>query len=155
MASIAALVGTVIGTIIVTVWHKAIAEVASRPVPILQKDKIDSIVETIIKKEDEAPKVQEHEDVGDYIDSLWDDGAAPRLAFEKMESVTVTKDTARKITNTCKKLLEYYAMDSGRKKQFEKFRDEIKNFNQDMAKEIDISLFSQCAFWEGKIALYR
>ena len=151
MASIAVLIGTVIGSVILTIFHKPIAEIGSRPLPFLQKDTIDKI----IKKEEEPVSSKKEEDYGDYIDSVWSDGDVPRLAFEKIESVSVNKDTARKITNTCKKLLQYYAMETRRRKQLEKIRDKLLHSFPDMAKEIDTSLFSQCAFWEGKIALYR
>jgi len=63
--------------------------------------------------------------------------------------------TAEKVVNTCKRLLAGYAMEAKRRKQFEKVRDFMVVSFPDLAKEIDMSLFSQCSFWEGKIALYR
>jgi hypothetical protein len=154
MASVTALIGTIIGTVIVTIFHKPIAEITSRPLPFLQKENIDAVVNTITKKEEEE-EPKKVEEVGDYIDSAWSDGETPRRAFEKMEALTINKENARKVTNTCKKLLEYYAMESRRRKQLEKIRDKLVTSFPDLAKEIDMSLFSQCSLWEGKIALYR
>jgi hypothetical protein len=118
-------------------------------------------VETVIgiKKENhvEVP-VKVREVGGDWIDPTWNDADVPRLAFENIESVVDTymdERTAEKVVNTCKRLLEGYAMESKRRKQFEKVRDFMLVSFPDLAKEIDMSLFSQCAFWEGKIALYR
>jgi len=155
MAEVATLVGTIIGTAAFTIWHKGFAEVAMN-----QKEKVEIAVDKIIKKEKEEEEEVEEEEVEedkstDYIDPMWSAGDTPRLAFEKIDSVHITKDSARKITNTCKKLLEYYAMEARRKKQFENIRDKLLVCCPDLAREIDISIFSQCTFYEGKIALYR
>ena len=170
MASVAVFVGTVLSTFVVGVFHKPISEISARILPFLYLENIESAskkvhetvekVETVVvgspKKERVIPvKVRE---VGDYIDSAWSDTDVPRLAFENIEAVLDTymdEHTAEKVVNTCKKLLAGYAMEAKRRKQFEKARDFILVLFPDLAKEIDMSLFSQCAFWEGKIALYR
>ena len=149
MAEVATLVGTIIGTAAFTIWHKGFAEVAMN-----HKEKVEIAVDKIINKETEEEEVKEDEST-DYIDPMWSAGDTPRLAFEKIDSVHITKDSARKITNTCKKLLEYYAMEARRKKQFENIRDKLLVCCPDLAREIDISIFSQCTFYEGKIVLYR
>ena len=170
MASVAVFVGTVLSTFVVGVFHKPIGEISARILPFLYLENIESAskkvhetvekVETVVigspKKERVIPvKVRE---VGDWIDSSWSDTDVPRLAFENIEAVLDTymdEHTAEKVVNTCKKLLAGYAMEAKRRKQFEKARDFILVLFPELAKEIDMSLFSQCAFWEGKIALYR
>jgi len=160
----APIVGTAVGTGIFTIWHKAFAEFFAPVITFLQKEKIDTVKEKIeeLKSFREEEKVfipkRSMKECGDYMDSGWSDGAAPGRAFEKMEAaiaISMSEETARKVTNTCKKLLEVYAMESYRKKQFERVRDALMVTHPNMAKEIDMDLFSQCALWEGKIALYR
>jgi len=171
MASIAAFIGTVLGTSVVTVFHKPICEIGARAFPFLYLENIEKAskkvhetvekVETVITNK----KVEKHvkvpvkvKDVGDWIDSTWSDADVPRLAFENIEAVLDTymdEHTAEKVVNTCKRLLAGYAMEAKRRKQFEKVRDFMVVSFPDLAQEIDMSLFSQCAFWEGKIALYR
>jgi hypothetical protein len=152
MAEVATLVGTIIGTAAFTIWHKGFCEVAMN-----HKEKVEIAVDKIINKETEEEVEEEVEEdkSTDYIDPMWSAGDTPRLAFEKIDSVHITKDSARKITNTCKKLLEYYAMEARRKKQFENIRDRLLVCCPDLAREIDTSIFSQCTFYEGKIVLYR
>ena len=171
MASIAVFVGTVLGTFVVTVFHKPIGEISARALPFLYLENIDKAskkvhetvekVETVITNK----KVEEHvkvpvkvKEVGDWIDSAWSDADVPRLAFENIDAVLdpyMDEHTAEKVVNTCKRLLAGYAMEAKRRKQFEKVRDFMVVSFPDLAQEIDMSLFSQCAFWEGKIALYR
>jgi len=171
MASVAVFVGTVLSTFVVGVFHKPIGEISARILPFLYLENIESAskkvhetvekVETVVvgssKKERVNIPVKVRE-VGDYIDSSWSDAEVPRRAFENIEAVLDTymdERTAEKVVNTCKKLLAGYAMEAKRRKQFEKARDFILVLFPELAKEIDMSLFSQCAFWEGKIALYR
>ena len=171
MATIAAFIGTALGTYVVTVFHKPICEIGARALPFLYLENIEKAskkvhetvekVETVITNK----KVEKHvkvpvkvKDVGDWIDSTWSDADVPRLAFENIEAVLDTymdEHTAEKVVNTCKRLLAGYAMEAKRRKQFEKVRDFMVVSFPDLAQEIDMSLFSQCAFWEGKIALYR
>jgi len=171
MASVAVFVGTVLSTFVVGVFHKPIGEISARILPFLYLENIESAskkvhetvekVETVVvgspKKEHVNIPVKVRE-VGDYIDSSWSDTDVPKLAFQNIEAVLDTymdEHTAEKVVNTCKKLLAGYAMEAKRRKQFEKARDFILVLFPELAKEIDMSLFSQCAFWEGKIALYR
>ena len=171
MASVAVFIGTVLSTFVVGVFHKPIGEVSARLLPFLYLENIESAskkvhetvekVETVVigspKKERVNIPVKVKE-VGDYIDSSWSDAEVPRRAFENIEAVLDTymdERTAEKVVNTCKKLLAGYAMEAKRRKQLEKARDFILILFPDLAQEIDMSLFSQCSFWEGKIALYR
>ena len=171
MASIAVFIGSVLGTFVVTVFHKPLGEISARAFPFLYLENIESVskkvhetvekVETVITNK----KVEKHVKVpvktrkaDDWIDSAWSDADVPRLAFENIEAVLDTymdEHTAEKVANTCKRLLAGYAMEGKRRKQFEKVRDFMVISFPDMANEIDTSLFSQCAFWEGRIALYR
>jgi len=171
MATIAAFIGTVLGTSVVTVFHKPICEITARAFPFLYLENIEKVskkvhetvekVETVIT----SKKVEKHVHIpvktrkaDDWIDSTWSDADVPRLAFENIEAVLDTymdEHTAEKVVNTCKRLLAGYAMEAKRRKQFEKVRDFMVVSFPDLAQEIDMSLFSQCAFWEGKIALYR
>jgi hypothetical protein len=170
MASIITLLGTAIGVGFASIFHKPICEISARAFPFLYLENIEKAskkvhntvekVETVIgiKKEHDEVPVKTREVGGDYMDSAWDDADVPRLAFENIESVLdpyMDENTAEKVVNTCKRLLAGYAMESKRRKQFEKVRDFMLVSFPDLAKEIDTSLFSQCAFWEGKIALYR
>ena len=171
MASIAVFIGSVLGTFVVTVFHKPLGEISARAFPFLYLENIESVskkvhetvekVETVItnKKVEEHVKVPvKTREVGDWIDSAWSDADVPRLAFENIDAVLdpyMDEHTAEKVVNTCKRLLAGYAMDAKRRKQFEKVRDFMVVSFPDLAQEIDMSLFSQCAFWEGKIALYR
>jgi hypothetical protein len=174
MASVAVFVGTVLSTFVVGVFHKPISEVSARILPFLYLENIESaskkVHETVEKvekvvgtKKVESKKERVHvpvkvKEVGDWIDSSWSDADVPKLAFENIESVMDTymdEHTAEKVVNTCKKLLAGYAMEAKRRKQFEQVRDLLLVLFPDLAKEIDMSLFSQCSFWEGKIALYR
>ena len=171
MATIAAFIGTVLGTSVVTVFHKPICEITARAFPFLYLENIEKVskkvhetvekVETAVigstKKEQVHIPVKTRE-VGDWIDSAWSDADVPKLAFENIEAVLdpyMDEHTAEKVVNTCKRLLAGYAMEAKRRKQFEKVRDFMVVSFPDLAQEIDMSLFSQCAFWEGKIALYR
>ena len=171
MASIAVFIGTVLGTFVVTVFHKPIGEISARALPFLYLENIEKAskkvhetvekVETVItnKKEHVIPtKCVKVKEVGDWIDSAWSDADVPKLAFENIDAVLdpyMDEHTAEKVVNTCKRLLAGYAMEAKRRKQFEKVRDFMVVSFPDLAQEIDMSLFSQCAFWEGKIALYR
>jgi len=162
MASITLGVTALVSSL-VTIFHKPIAEVISQAIPVFKKESIDSVKESVtetfsqdktVVKTKKAEPTKEI-DCGDYVDSVWKDADTPRLAFSKMESVPINKETARKITNTCNKLLEYYAMEFRRRKQLEDIRDKLIISFPDLAKEIDLGRFSQCSFWEGKIVLYR
>ena len=173
MATIAAFIGTVLGTSVVTVFHKPICEITARAFPFLYLENIEKVSkkvhETVEKVETavigSTKKVEKHVHIpvktrkaDDWIDSAWSDADVPKLAFENIEAVMdpyMDEHTAEKVVNTCKKLLAGYAMEAKRRKQFEKVRDFMVVSFPDLAKEIDMSLFSQCAFWEGKIALYR
>ena len=166
MATIAAFIGTALGTLIVTVFHKPLCEIGARALPFLYLEniekaskKVHETVETVItnKKEQVHIPVKTRK-ADDWIDSAWSDADVPRLAFENIDAVLdpyMDEHTAEKVVNTCKRLLAGYAMEAKRRKQFEKVRDFMVVSFPDLAKEIDMSLFSQCAFWEGKIALYR
>jgi hypothetical protein len=172
MASIITLLGTAFGVGFASIFHKPIGEITARAFPFLYLENIESVskkvhetvekVETVVtgskKERVDVPVKLKVKEVGDWIDSSWSDADVPRLAFQNIESVLDTymdEHTAEKVVNTCKKLLAGYAMDAKRRKQFEKVRDFMVVSFPDLAKDIDMSLFSQCAFWEGKIALYR
>ena len=173
MASVAVFIGTVLSTFVVGVFHKPIGEVSARLLPFLYLENIESASKKVHETVEKVEKVvgtkkveskKKHvipvkvREVGDYIDSSWSDAEVPRRAFENIDAVLDTymdERTAEKVVNTCKKLLAGYAMEAKRRKQLEKARDFILVLFPELAKEIDMSLFSQCAFWEGKIALYR
>lgn len=174
MASVAVFIGTVLSTFVVGVFHKPIGEVSARLLPFLYLENIESTskkvhetvekVETTVIGSKKVESKKEHvipvkvREVGDWIDSSWNDADVPKLAFENIEAVMDTymdEHTAEKVVNTCKKLLVSYAMAASRRKQLEKVRDRLLVSFPKLAKEIDMSLFSQCALWEGKIALYR
>jgi hypothetical protein len=175
MESVAVFIGSSLSSFVIGVFHKPLSEIGARAFPFLYLENIESVskkvhetaekVETTVIGSKKVKSKKEHVDVqvkvrevGDYIDSAWSDAEVPRRAFENIEAVLDTymdEHTAEKVVNTCKKLLAGYAMEAKRRKQLEKARDFIVVLFPELAKEIDMSLFSQCAFWEGKIALYR
>ena len=96
---------------------------------------------------------------GDYIDAMWSDSKTPGMAIDKMETELALMDPPEEVymrcKNTCKKLLQYFSMESRRKQEIQRIKDAIAAYDKDLADDIDLSLFSTCALWEGRIALYR
>ena len=96
---------------------------------------------------------------GDYIDALWPDNQIPGLAIAKMEAELtgphLTREVYAKCKNTCVKLLQHFSMEARRREQLQQIKTKIAGYKIRMAEEIDMSLFSICALWEGRIALYR
>ena len=128
------------------------------------------LVTKIIKKFtcQEKPREKEEEDfmrsmqwVGDYLDLTQSETKVPAAAIAKMNErlnvgdAQVNDRTLRKVTNTCKGLIEMFAMESGRKQQLAKIKELIARHDKDMADEIDLDRFSTCMWYEGRIALWR
>ena len=76
---------------------------------------------------------------------------AMRLVHENIDN----PEEYEKIKNTCVKLLELFAMKASRRDDISRVRDRIMQVDSDLAEEIDMNIFSQCAFYEGRILLYR
>jgi hypothetical protein len=98
--------------------------------------------------------------IGDYLDLSLPETKVPMVAIERMNERLNTKDqvserTLRKVTNTCKRLIELFAMESGRRQQLTKIKEIIARHDKDMADEIDLGRFSTCAWYEGRITLWR
>ena len=97
--------------------------------------------------------------VGDYFDISWRDSDVPRFAlsrvYDTIHKPNVTKEEYTKIANTCSKLLEHYAMEARRQEELQTIKEKIHLHHPELASKIDVSKFSRCAFWEGKIALFR
>ena len=97
--------------------------------------------------------------VGDYFDISWRDSDVPRFAlsrvYDTIHKPNVTKEEYTKIANTCSKLLEHYAMEARRQEELQTIKEQIHLHHPELASKIDVSKFSRCAFWEGKIALFR
>jgi predicted DNA-binding protein (UPF0278 family) len=115
----------------------------------------------------EKPKEKETEDfmvskqwVGDYLDLSLPETRVPMVAIERMNErintgCKIEERTLRKVTNTCKRLIELFAMERGRKEQINKIKEIVARHDKDMADEIDLSRFSTCQWYEGRIALFR
>jgi hypothetical protein len=99
--------------------------------------------------------------VGDYLDLTQSETKVPAAAIAKMNErlnvgdAPVTDRTLRKVTNTCKGLIEMFSMEAGRKQQLTKIKELIARHDKDMADEIDLDRFSTCMWYEGRIALWR
>ena len=98
-------------------------------------------------------------EAGDYIDVLWPDNKIPGLAIAKMDAELTgpqpTREVYAKCKNTCVKLLQHFSMEPRRREQLQQIKTDVAGYKIRMAEEIDMSLFSTCALWEGRIALYR
>lgn len=116
----------------------------------------------------EKPKEKENHDfmvskqwVGDYLDMTLQDSMVPMVAIEKMNErlntgeTDIQERTLRKVTNTCKRLIEMFAMERRRKDQLNKIKELIARHDKDMADEIDINKFSTCQWYEGRILWFR
>jgi hypothetical protein len=116
----------------------------------------------------EKPKEKENQDfivskqwVGDYLDMTLPDSMVPMVAIEKMNErlntgeTDIQERTLRKVTNTCKRLIEMFAMERTRKDQLNKIKELIARHDKDMADEIDINKFSTCQWYEGRILWFR
>ena len=99
--------------------------------------------------------------VGDYLDMTLPDSMVPMVAIEKMNErlntgeTDIQERTLRKVTNTCKRLIEMFAMERRRKDQLNKIKELIARHDKDMADEIDINKFSTCQWYEGRILWFR
>ena len=126
---------------------------------------ITKVVEKVTCQE--KPREKENEEfisskqwVGDYLDLSLPETKVPMIAIEKMNERLNTKEevserTLRKVTNTCKRLIELFAMESGRRQQLTKIKEIISRHDKDMADEIDLNRFSTCAWYEGRITFWR
>ena len=162
-------VGGIIGGIIYG-FPKAIAELA---VQILPKAVADNIVENKVsscwkkpEKEsvEQAPsdsllsiktrkKIQTTEN---YINTLeWRESEIPERSMRLIHENIDNEEEYEKITNTCVKLLELFAMKSSRRDELSRIRDRIMQVDSELAERIELERFSQCAFYEGRILLYR
>ena len=99
--------------------------------------------------------------IGDYLDLSLPDTRVPMAAIENMNErlntggQNIKERTLRKVTNTCKRLIELFAMECSRKEQLQKIKDIVARHDSDMAEEIDLNRFSTCSFYEGRIVLFR
>ena len=91
-----------------------------------------------------------------YINSCeWRENEIPERAMRLVHENIDNPEEYEKIKNTCVKLLELFAMKASRRDDISRVRDRIMQVDSDLAEEIDMSKFSQCAFYEGRILLYR
>jgi hypothetical protein len=166
-------VGGIVGGLIYG-FPKAIAELA---VQILPKAIADNIVENKVsvcwkkpelepepEPEEQAPgdalltirtrkKIQTTEN---YINTLeWRESDIPERSIKLIHENIDNEEEYEKITNTCVKLLELFAMKSSRRDELSKIRDRIMQVDSELAERIELERFSQCAFYEGRILLYR
>jgi hypothetical protein len=99
--------------------------------------------------------------IGDYLDLSLPETRVPMAAIEKMNERLNTGEkiieerTLRKVTNTCNRLIEMFAMEYSRKEQLNKIKEIISRHDKDMAEEIDLNRFSTCRWYEGRIMLFR
>lgn len=90
-----------------------------------------------------------------YINCEWKESEVPKRAMELINENIEDEDSYEKITNTCVKLIELFAMYASRRDELSRVRDRVMRVDSDLAEKIDLSRFSQCAFYEGRILLYR
>jgi hypothetical protein len=90
-----------------------------------------------------------------YIDVEWRESEVAEKALKLVHENLHAEESYEKISNTCAKLIELYAMKSSRKTELVGIRDTIMKVNPTLAEKIEIDKFSQCAFYEGRIMLYR
>lgn len=125
---------------------------------------VSKIVEKIScqeKPEESAEFMSSKQWVGDYIDMNLPESKVPMVAIERMNERLNThgqhieERTLRKVTNTCKRLLELFAMEKGRRDQIQRIKDIVSRHDNDMSEEIDLERFSTCTWYEGRITLWR
>lgn len=120
----------------------------SDPAPVCKEvPQLERYLTTRIKK-----RVQTNEN---YIHIDWKEHEVPEKAMRCIHENMDNPDEYEKITNTCVKLLELFAMKSWRREEISRVRDRLMQVDSDLAEQIDMNLFSQCAFYEGRILLYR
>lgn len=90
-----------------------------------------------------------------YINVEWRESEVAEKAMKLVHENLHDKNSYEKIANTCAKLIELYAMKSSRKSEFIGIRDRLMKVNPTLAEKIEIDKFSQCAWYEGRIMLYR
>ena len=112
-------------------------------------------------EEDHVDFISSKQWIGDYLDLSLPDARVPMVAIERMNErlntngQKIEERTLRKVTNTCKRLIELFAMYNDRKEQLRKIRDIVARHDKDMAEEIDLDRFSVCSWYEGRIVLWR
>ena len=122
-------------------------------------------VEKLTCREEPAPApdddfMKSRQWIGDYLDMSLPESRVPMVAIERMNErvntgCKIEERTLRKVTNTCKRLIELFAMERTRKEQLNKIKEIIARHDPDMAEEIDLERFSTCSFYEGRITLWR
>lgn len=90
-----------------------------------------------------------------YINCEWNERVVPTRAMECIYENIEDEESYEKITNTCVKLIELFAMNGSRRDELSRIRDRIMRVDSELAEKIDLSRFSQCAWYEGRILLYR
>jgi hypothetical protein len=158
-------------------FPKATAEIL---VQILPKAVADNIVENKVSacccwkpEKEQAPEPEpEPETRGDallsiktrkkiqttenYINTLeWRESEIPERSMRLIHENIDNEEEYEKIANTCVKLLELFAMKSSRREELSRIRDRLMQVDSELAERIDLDRFSQCAFYEGRILLYR
>jgi predicted DNA-binding protein (UPF0278 family) len=124
---------------------------------------VSKIVEKLTcqeKEKEDDDFISSKQWVGDYLDLSLPDSRVSLVAVERMNErlntgCKIPERTLRKVTNTCKRLIELYAMERGRKEQLHKIKEIVARHDQDMADEIELDRFSTCSWYEGRIALFR
>jgi hypothetical protein len=90
-----------------------------------------------------------------YISCEWAEKEVPSRAMQLIHENIEDEENYEKITNTCVKLIELFAMYGSRREELSRIRDRIMRVDSELAERIDLSRFSQCSFYEGRILLYR
>jgi len=90
-----------------------------------------------------------------YINCEWSEREVPSRAMQLIHENIEDEETYEKITNTCVKLIELFAMYGSRREELSRIRDRIMRVDSELAEKIELSRFSQCSFYEGRILLYR
>ena len=89
-----------------------------------------------------------------------DDAKVPMKILDAIErhisvEATPSKETLVAWANAVKDLLQEYAMTEYHRNQIINIKRVITSKDANLGNSIDISLFSRCTFWAGKIAFSR
>ena len=89
-----------------------------------------------------------------------DDAKVPMKILDAIErhisvEATPSKETLVAWANAVKYLLQEYAMTEYHRNQIINIKRVITSKDANLGNSIDISLFSRCSFWPGKIAFSR
>jgi hypothetical protein len=96
----------------------------------------------------------------DPIKDNIEDSKVPMTVLDAIQEHIVnesnpSESTLREWTKACRALLKEYAMTEYHRNQLVDIKRIISSKNRELGDTIDMTLFSRCAFWPGKILFTR